>query len=127
MEKARLMGAAALCALAAVTVLAPKPAAAEGERKRSLARCTSFDQREKDESSLELTIKNSCTMPIDCKISWELVCAPASKKRRKVTPESTAFTVSTDATQVTALSAAACGDDSWVIRGVSWRCEASKE
>lgn len=129
MEKARLIGIAALCALAIPTLSSLQPATADTPSggKRSLARCTSFDQREKDETSLELTIKNSCTIPIDCSVSWQLVCAPESKKRRKVTAESTAFTLSTDATQVTALSAAACGDDAWLIRGVTWRCDASKE
>lgn len=127
MEKAHLVGVAALCALAIPTLASLQPAAADTARKRSLARCTSFDQREKDETSLELTIKNACTIPIDCSVSWQLVCAPESKKRRKVTSESTAFTLSTDSTQVTALSAAACGDDAWLIRGVTWRCDASKD
>ncbi len=127
MFKARLMGAAALCALAVTTIPSLQPATADTVRgRRSLARCTSFDQRQ-NESSLELTIKNSCTMPIDCTLSWQLVCAPESKKRRKVTPESMEFTLSSDSSQVTAASAASCGDDSWLIKSVSWRCEASKE
>ncbi len=127
MSKARLRGAAALCALAATTIASITPAFADAERpKRSLARCTSYEQRE-GEASLDITIKNSCTMPIDCTISWQLVCAPESKKRRKVTSESTAFTLATDASQLTAASASACGDDAWVIKSVSWRCEANKE
>lgn len=127
MSKAHLMGAAALCALAATAASFSTPAIADTVRtKRSLARCTAYDQRE-GEASLDITIKNSCTMPIDCTISWQLVCAPESKKRKKVSSESTSFTISTDASQLTAASAASCGDDSWLIKGVNWRCEASKE
>ncbi len=127
MFESRLLGAAALCALAVSSISAiPSIAAADGVRKRSLARCTSFDQREQ-ESALELSIKNSCTMPIDCTLSWELVCAPESKKRRKITPSQTAFTLSSEAVQATSASAEACGDDSWIIKNVLWRCEASKE
>lgn len=122
----RFLGAAALCALAVTTFTSISPATADDVRKRSLARCTSFDQRE-TETALELTIKNSCTMPIDCTVSWQLVCAPESKKRRKITPAQMAFTLSSDAVQSTAASAEACGDDSWVIKNVLWRCEASKE
>ncbi len=125
MSQAHLIGAAALCALAATSSLATADTAVA--KQRSLARCTSYEQREKNDASLEISIKNSCSMPIDCKISWQLVCAPESKKRRKVLPESLTFTISTDATQSTAASATACGDDSWLIQGVSWRCEASKE
>lgn len=126
MLSSRILGAAALCALAASTLSPIAPAAADGVRKRSLARCTSFDQREQ-ESALELTIKNSCTMPIDCTLSWELVCASESKKRRKVMPSQTAFTLSSEAVQATSASAEACGDDSWIIKNVLWRCEANKE
>lgn len=126
MLESRVLGAAALCALAVSTLTSISPVAADSVRKRSLARCTSFDQREQ-ESALELTIKNSCTMPIDCTLSWELVCAPESKKRRKITPSQTAFTLSSEAVQATSASAEACGDDSWIIKNVLWRCEASKE
>jgi hypothetical protein len=126
MLETRLPVAAALCALVVTTFSSMSPATADDVRKRSLARCTSFDQRE-TESALELTIKNSCTMPIDCTVSWQLVCAPESRKRRKITPGQMAFTLSSDAVQSTAASAEACGDDSWIIKNVLWRCEASKE
>lgn len=125
MLSSRVLGVVALCALAVSTLSSISPAAADGVRKRSLARCTSFDQREQ-ESALELTIKNSCTMPIDCTLSWQLVCAPESKKRRKVMPSQTAFTLSSEAVQATSASAEACGDDSWIIKDVLWRCEANK-
>ncbi len=127
MSKACLMGAAALCALGATTASFSTPAIADTVRaKRSLARCTAYEQRE-SEASLDITIKNSCTMPIDCTISWQLVCAPESKKRKKVSSESTSFTISTNSSQLTAASASSCGDDSWLIKSLTWRCEASKE
>jgi hypothetical protein len=112
---------------AAAPASAPTAPTAAPRPTRSLARCTSIDQREKDETTLQLTVRNGCTMPIDCKVSWRLVCAPQSKKRRSVTPASTAFTLATGASEVSDLSAAACGDDSWVIRDIAWRCSASAE
>ena len=52
-------------------------------RSKSLADCTSFDQTDKDDDTVELTIHNSCTIPVDCSISWRVVCAPDSKKRAR--------------------------------------------
>jgi cell division septation protein DedD len=126
MHTARLVGVAALCALAVLTATLA-PAAADPPRRRSLAQCTAFEQREKDEVSVELTVRNTCTVPINCRVSWRLVCAPESKKRRKVTPGSVAFTLAEASAQVTEASAAECGDASWMIKDVIWRCDSSKE
>ncbi len=120
------LGVGALCALVALAS-SSTPAAAQEPHRRSLARCTRFEQHGKTEVSLELSVSNTCSMPIDCTVSWEVVCAPESRKRRRATAGSASFTVQTSSAQAAEASAATCGDDSWVIRAISWRCEPSKE
>lgn len=121
----RQAGALALTTLGLLS-LAPR-ALADAPRRRSLASCTQAEQRDKDEQSIALTVRSTCSMPIDCKVTWNLVCAPEARKRRKVTPNEASFTVQSSSSQETELSAAACGDDSWLIKNVTWRCEPSKE
>lgn len=113
----------ATCALA-ITVA--KPIAVAGGNK-SVASCTSFDQVDKDESTLELKIANSCSMPIDCSLKWRVVCAPDAKTRRAVHPKSSRLTISSGTTSATEVSAAICGDDSWTIDSIRWSCEPSKD
>jgi len=115
----------ATCALA--ISLCSSAALADGRGKRSLATCASFDQVDKDEATLELTIHNACTMPVDCSLSWRVVCAPESKKRRAVHPGSTTFSVTHGTSQKTDASAAVCGDDAWVIDSIVWSCQPSKD
>jgi hypothetical protein len=82
----------ATCALAitvAAPMLASAPAAAEHSHGgKSLAECTAFDQADKGDSAVQFTIHNTCTIPVDCTLSWRLVCAPDSKKRRSTHPSS---------------------------------------
>jgi hypothetical protein len=91
--------------------------------KQSLSNCTSFDQVDKDEDTTTFSIKSSCSIPIDCSISWNLVCAPQSKSRRAVHTGSAKFTaLGTDSSQSTDASAATCGADSWSIESIQWSC-----
>ena len=113
----------AACALA-ITVAMPI-ALAGG--KKSVASCTSFDQVDKDEDKVELTIHNACTMPIDCSLKWRVVCAPDAKSRRAAHPKSTKLTISSNSTSAAEASAAICGDDSWTIDNVQWSCEPNKD
>ena len=111
------------CALAISISL---PAAAD-HRGKSVAECTAFDQAEKGDDALGFTIKNSCTIPVDCSISWQVVCAADSKKRRSVHPSTATFTLTAGATSSAEAKAAVCGDDGWTISGVSWACAPNKE
>jgi hypothetical protein len=114
----------ATCALA---VLIAVPALAGTRTKKSLADCTSFTQKEKGEDAFEMSIHNSCKAQVDCSISWKVVCAPASTKRRAVHEKKLAFTLLEGTEQSTEASAAVCGDESWTIEGVRWGCEPSKD
>lgn len=115
----------ATCALAMSICV---PALADQARaKKSLSECTSFDQTEKSEVALDLSIKNSCAVPVDCSISWRVVCAPDSKKRRSVHPASSKLSLGEGATSSAQASAAVCGDDSWSIEAIEWSCQPNKE
>lgn len=118
----------ATCALAmsiCVPALADRDTGARA--KKSLSECTSFDQTEKTEVALDLSIKNSCTIPVDCSISWRVVCAPDSKKRRSVHPASSKLSLVEGATSSAQASAAVCGDESWSIEAIEWSCQPNKE
>lgn len=107
------------------------PAIADnGRTHKSLATCTSFDQEDKGEDKVQFTIKNTCTVPVDCSVSWRVVCAPDSKKRRKVHPGSSKLVLLVEAeksSQSVDASAAMCGDDAWTMDQIQWGCQPNKE
>lgn len=104
------------------------PAAAVSEtRSKSIADCTLFDQQDKDESTVQFKITNSCTIPVDCSVSWRVVCAPTSKKRRAVHNGARKWQLEAASNQSTEASAAVCGDDGWSIEGVTWSCQPNQD
>lgn len=110
------------CALALSSSLLLSNALAE-RRTKSLASCTTFDQVEKSEDTLQLTVSNSCTIPVSCSVSWRVVCAPTSKKRRAVHPTKRTFSLDSASSQTADASAAVCGDDAWQIDSIQWSCQ----
>lgn len=123
-----------VCALALVVSSSafgqPKRAVVEKkiERpQRSLADCTSFDQQDNGDTAVDLSIKNSCTIPVDCTVSWRVVCAPKSKKRRSEHPGSQKLALVEGTTSSAQASAAQCGDDAWSIDSIEWSCLPNKE
>jgi hypothetical protein len=111
----------ATCALA-ISICAP----AFADRARSLADCTSFDQTNKSDAKVAFTIHNACTVPIDCAVSWRVVCAPDSRKRRSTHPGSAKFALIAGGGDTTEASAVVCGDDAWTIDSVRWSCAPNK-
>jgi len=95
--------------------------------KRSVSNCASFEQSDDHDAKVALTIHNTCSMPLDCAVSWRVVCAPESKRRRSAHPKATSLAISTGTSQSAEASAVVCGDDSWVLDSVRWRCQANKE
>lgn len=95
--------------------------------KKSIAECASFDQIDKDDDKVALTIHNSCSVPIDCSITWRLVCAPDSKSRRTVHAGSAKLSLVDATSQSTEASAATCKDDSWLLDQVRWNCQPNKQ
>jgi len=115
----------ATCALA-MMILVPA-AAADRDSKKSLASCTSFDQTDKDDDTVELSIHNSCSIPVDCTMSWRVVCAPSSKKRRASHAGSAKLVLTSGGTGSGQATASVCGDDSWSIEAINWSCEPNKD
>lgn len=114
----------ATCALAIMIAI---PAATADRAKKSLAECTSFDQQDKDDDATVFTIQNTCTVPVDCSITWRVVCAPDSKKRRSTHAKSAKLAVNDSGAGSAEASAAVCGDDAWAIDSVNWSCEPNKD
>jgi hypothetical protein len=108
-----------------------KSSANEGTRRvvpaRSLSDCTSFDQQDKDDTTVSLTIRNTCTIPVDCSVSWRVVCAPESKKRKAVHPASQKLALVEGTSSSADASAAVCGDDAWQIDSITWSCQPNKD
>jgi hypothetical protein len=113
----------AICALAISIAI---PAGADSSRK-SVADCAAFSQAEKDEATLELSIHNSCTMPVDCTITWRVVCAPESRTRKAAHAHRDRFTLTTGTGKSTQASALECGDDAFTLDQVQWSCEPNKD
>jgi len=112
----------AMYALALSIVMPAIPALAD--RHRSVADCTSFNQTDKGDSAVELTIHNGCTIPVDCSLSWNVICAPDAPKRRASHPGSAKMSLGSDnASKSAEISAAICGDDSWTIQAIQWSCQ----
>jgi len=116
----------ATCALA-ISISAP----AFADRSKSLASCTTFDQTDQTKNTdakVAFTIHNTCTIPVDCEISWRLVCAPGSRKRRASHPGSAKFALAANQGSDSAeASMAVCGDDAWTIDEVRWSCQPNKD
>ena len=109
----------ATCALALSLCV---PALADGTRRKSLD-CTTFDQNDQGDDRVEMTVHNHCTVPLTCSISWRLVCAPDSRKRRSVHSGASQLALVEGATKSTVASATTCGDDGWSIDNIEWSCK----
>ena len=109
----------AACALA-ISICVPFAASAA---TRSVGACTDFEQQDKGDDKVQFTIKNSCTIPVDCAIRWRVVCAPTSKKRRAVHRSVVKLALADSATGTAEASAAICGDDAFAIDEIQWSCK----
>jgi putative hemolysin len=102
------------------------PASADRPR-RSIAACASFDQVDRGDDRVAFTIHNACGIPVDCSVSWRVVCAPDARKRRASHPGSARLAIPEAASGSAEASAAICGDDAWVIDAVMWSCQPNKD
>jgi hypothetical protein len=116
----------AMCALA-ISICVPLAAVADRDGKKSIATCATFGQQDKGDDKVEFTIHNSCTVPVDCSISWRVVCAPESKKRRATHLGAAKLALTNNTVQTAEASAAVCGDDGWSIDNIAWSCQPNKD
>lgn len=114
----------ATCALA-LLLSTTTPAAAD--RQRSVAACTAFEQADQGEDKVQFTIRNTCTIPIDCTVSWRLVCAPDSKRRRAAHPATLKLALNSNTTETALAAATVCGDDSWRLDNIQWSCQPNRD
>lgn len=114
----------ATCALA-ISIAVPAAFADRGAK--SLSSCTSFDQADKGDDAVQFTIHNTCTIPVDCSISWRVVCAPDSTKRRASHRGGSKLMLQQGGSQTADASAAVCGDDAWVLDSIQWSCQPNKD
>jgi hypothetical protein len=92
----------------------------------SIATCTSFDQRERDDEGVDLVVANRGDVRLACSVSWSLTCQPAEGRSRK-SQHGEAFQLATEATSTTAITPEACGNDGWEIANVVWNCQPDPE
>jgi hypothetical protein len=113
-----------------MSVVASAPASADKQVKRSkgsVGDCASFDQKDSGDTSVDFTVTNSCTIAVECTVTWSLTCAPDSPKHRSKKFEGASFTLGTTEAKTTTASADRCGDAGWAIDDVSWSCAPSKD
>lgn len=127
-RRARWPGCArALLSVAVLLALAP---VAHGDptaprRKRSVGDCSALRQIDRDDG-VDLAIENQCKVPLDCRLSWVVTCAPKTRRRRTL-PASLSVRVEMASSEVRTASAAPCGDDGWTIDRIVWRCEPARD
>jgi hypothetical protein len=114
----------AACALAFSICI---PVALADRETKSISSCTSFGQQDKGDDKVEFTIQNTCTVPVDCSISWRVLCAPESKKRRASHTGAAKLALPNGSSMSAEASAAICGDASWSIDSIAWSCQPNKE
>ena len=117
----------AACALAISMIPAFAIPASADRPLRSLSACASFDQVDRGDARVAFTIHNACSIPVDCSVSWRVVCAPDAKKRRASHPGSARLAIPEGGILSAEASAAICGDDAWVIDAVVWACQPNKD
>ena len=115
----------AACAL--VLAVVAQPALADKRKKKvkartSIAACTSFEQVDRVDDSVDLVIANSCEIPVACSVSWTVTCAPDSKRTHRH-QHGQAFDVSTGFAATATGSAGTCGNDDGVTDDVAWSCQ----
>jgi len=110
----------------ALSTLAPDALADDQpskKKKRSVASCATFDQRDRsDDAGVELSIASTCEARLSCSIKWALTCSPGGKHEKK-TWEGAAFELDTGESQGATASASTCGDAGWEISSITWSCD----
>ena len=119
----------AWCALALCLAIPTELALADDNDNRrkpsrkTVAECTSFEQTDREtEDGVDFSVRNACSMPVSCSLSWALTCAPESKKRRSRKVDTHAFQLDADNGITLTASAVRCGDDGWAIDSITWSC-----
>jgi len=107
----------------AIALSAATPATAGKKTRNSVAKCASFDQRDReDETGVDLSVTSACEPKLACGIKWTLVCAPGTKRSSRHR-EGVAFQLENGQSDGATASAERCGADGWEISDITWSCE----
>lgn len=99
-------------------------------KQRSVAECTSFEQRDREAGDgVDLTVTNACGIAVSCSVEWTLTCAPESKKHRVRTRSRQVFALEGSGTpaQTVPATAASCGDAGWQLTNIVWQCTPKRD
>ena len=88
---------------------------------KSAKECISYSQQEGD-SSIDMTLSNSCQAEFDCKLEWRLICTDLKGKKTK-TNNDRQFVLAIHGRQEVTADASSCGYGSWQIADVTWQCK----
>jgi hypothetical protein len=113
--------------VAVALVFASQTAVADKHKRRvkvreSVAACTSFDQVDRADDSLDFVVGNTCDVAVACSVSWTVICAPETKAARRH-QHGQAFSLATAQTQSTNADAGTCGSQAWAIDNIVWACQ----
>lgn len=114
-------------AISALALSLCVPAALADRGTKSISTCASFNQADKGDDKVEFKLQSSCSVPLDCSISWRVVCAPESKKRRAEHAGAAKLALTSNSIQTAEASAAVCGDAGWAIDSIAWTCQPNKD
>jgi hypothetical protein len=123
----RHINVVALIALAVLPAGAGDASAQSRKPNRSrpeISRCIKLTQDSVGDSGLELSLANSCRVPVACTLSWQLVCENQGETRRRTRANvNVRLAVEDGETGSTLADASSCRGESWAIRRVKWSCE----
>lgn len=110
---------AALLAMAVLCAAHPGQAA-RGKRSAQFASdCAEYSQV-KVNDGLRFELRNTCSYPMSCNLSWEVRCAGG---RASPGERSTLLELPAGGTASAAAYASACAPHGWSISNVRWRCD----
>jgi len=139
MRHARLPGVVVLlCALAltSTAALAAPPAGSRAiprmkqtrtkqtkhvkKKAAGVARCVTLAQETTSGQTLDLSLTNACAAHLSCSLGWVVRCGGA--RDTTTHPGAESLVLADGGSQTVTASAAECGDKSWRIGAIRWRC-----
>jgi hypothetical protein len=89
---------------------------------KSIANCALFTQTDRSDDGIAIVVANACGIPLNCKVSWSVVCAPDSAKRRVKHSSRLAFALEDGKQEEHTASPGVCKSDNWSIENIAWSC-----
>ncbi|MBN2192016.1 MAG: hypothetical protein JW751_04310 [Polyangiaceae bacterium] len=81
--------------------------------------CVRFEVA-RTEPDMAYTVDNSCTLAVNCTLSWRLVCG--ENREGKVIDGRRRFRVASSRVSEVTIDARVCGNNEWSVEDVAWVC-----